>query len=564
MSNGNYSLLLAATFFAVATTAFAVEDIQQLERRIEKKPIEPKATEKPLFPSIQAPLPPEKADKIRFILKKIEISGNTIYSQEELAPLYDSLLGKNISLTDVYTLISQITAKYGSDGYGLSRAYLPAPQGDFQKDGIIKINILEGYIDDVIFEGTFEDNMDMLQSYKTKILAERPISTQTLERYLLLANDLPGISVTSTLNASKTNPGASTLIFKIQDKKYSGFLSFDNRGTKNFGSFQSNVGLSLENPFGFFSKTDFMYANAGFDELHYYSLSHAQTLNSEGTTFKASSTYSDSAPGSQLLRSLQQKSESFSFSVGLEQPIIRTRQTNLTAFTKFDFKDTQSFSMGQHISYDKIRVFRLGANFDYADVFAGINQAILVYSHGLGVLGSIAQNSPLKTRADGDINFNKWTLSLTRTQQLGIIHEALAQFSLKTSFEGQYSLNSLLSAEECGIGGIQYGRAYDSSEIVGDSCMAISIEPQYLFPIQSDYLKYLQMYAYWDMGEAVNRNSTPTNLKHQSITSTGGGFRFGFPYNISGYFEITQPLYRPVISQGNKDTRFFANIAVGF
>jgi len=563
MSKGNYSLLLPI-LFSLSTTVFAAEDIQQLERRVEKKEIKPKATLKPLFPSVEKPLPPEEAEKIKFILKKVEITGSSVYSQEQLAPLYSSLIGSEISLLDIYTVITRITAKYGSDGYGLSRAYLPANQTKIQSTGVIKIGILEGYIDDVIFEGNFDDKRGMLESYKEKILASRPINTSTLERYLLLANDLPGLTVKSQLKASKTNPGASTLIFVAEDKKYSGFVSFDNRGTRNHGSFQSTVGLSLENPFGIFSKTDFLYANAGLDELHYYSLSHAQVLNSEGTTFKATSSYSESFPGSELLRDIEQQSESFSFSVGLNQPLIRTRQMNLSVSTKFDFKDSESISLGQTVSYDKTRVFRLGLNFDYADTFGGINQVIIDYSHGMDVLGSINQNSALKTRADGVINFDKWNLSLSRTQQLGVFHKSLSQVSLKVSMEGQLSANPLLSAEECSIGGSQYGRAYDSSELTGDSCMAVSIEPQYLVPVKSDYFKYIQLYAFWDMGQAHNRNSSPVNPKHLSITSTGGGFRYGLPYNISGSVEIAQPLNRSVISEGDKDTRFFANLAVSF
>lgn len=564
MLNGRYFLFIVTAFFSLTTIAFAIEDIQQLDRRVEQKEIKPKSTAKPLFPKIQEPLAPEKAEKIKFVLKKIEIIGNTVYSQEQLSYLYHSLIGSEISLVDIYTVIGKITAKYGSDGYGLSRAYLPADQRDFQKTGVIKIGILEGYIDDVIFEGNFDDKRGMLDSYKEKILAERPIQVTTLERYLLLANDLPGLSVKSKLQASKTNPGASTLIFANADKKYSGYVSFDNRGTRNHGTFQSKVGLSLENPFGFFSKTDFLYVNAGFDELHYYSLTHSQVLNSEGTTFRASSTYSESEPGSDVLRSIDQNSDSFSFSVGLEQPIIRTRQMNLSASTRFDFKDSKSLSLRQTVSYDKVRVFRLGLNFDYADTFGGINQVIFGYSHGMDVLGSINQKSLLKTRADADINFDKWNVSLSREQQLGVFHPVLANASLKISMEGQFSANPLLSAEECAIGGSLYGRAYDSSEIMGDSCMSASVEPRYLLPIKSDYIQYIQLYAFWDIGQTHNQNSSPVNPRHQSISSTGGGFRYGLPYNVTGAVEIAQPLNRSVISEGDKDTRFFANLSVSF
>jgi hemolysin activation/secretion protein len=564
MPNGKYKLILAVSLLAVATTSFALEDIQQLQKRIEKKPVEPKATIKPLFPEIQQPLPPEQADKIRFVLKKIELVGNTVYSQEQLSPLYEPLLNKEVSLTDIYVLMNKITAKYGNDGYTLSTAYLPVGE-IIKSDGIVKIGIREAYIDNVIIEGNFQDKLGIFNKYKEKILSERPISTKTLSKYLLLANDLPGFSVTSSLEASKENFNASTLIIKAQEKKYSGFVSFDNRGTQNFGPFQSTVGVSLNNPLGILSKTDFLYANAGINEMNYYSLNHAQLLNSEGTTFKASSAHIESEPGSEILRSIQQKSQSFSFSVGLEQPFIRSREMNLTAYSKFDFKDTEGLSLGAKVSNDKIRVFRLGANFDYADPFSAINQAIFEYSRGMDVLGSISQDSPLKTRADGVINFDKMTLSLIRTQNLGIIHPDLSQFGLKVAFEGQYSENALLSGEECGVGGIQYGRGYDSSEILGDSCVTVNVEPQYTMSMDGNpVIKNIQLYGFWDTGEAINRNASASNPRSQTLSSAGGGFRLFLHQNVTSYFEVAQPLDRVVISEGNKDTRFFANVSISF
>ena len=59
---------------------------------------------------------------------------------------------------------------------------------------------------------------DFFTDYARKITADRPTNIRTLERYLLLANDLPGLKFTTTLKASPTSPGASTLIVEVIEK----------------------------------------------------------------------------------------------------------------------------------------------------------------------------------------------------------------------------------------------------------------------------------------------------------------------------------------------------------
>src|SRR5260370_22404947 len=73
-------------------------------------------------PGIEAP---PGAAETKLVIRQIRIVGATVYSDAQLAQLYADLVGKTVTLQAVYDLAQRITAKYGGDGYFLSRALLP-------------------------------------------------------------------------------------------------------------------------------------------------------------------------------------------------------------------------------------------------------------------------------------------------------------------------------------------------------------------------------------------------------------------------------------------------------
>ena len=59
----------------------------------------------------------------------------------------------------------------------------------------------------------------------------------------------------------------------------------------------------------------------------------------------------------------------------------------------------------------------------------------------------------------------------------------------------------LLSPELCGYGGRAFGRAYDPSELVGDSCVELLGELRWDLPLGRDFfLNQVQLYGYGDHG----------------------------------------------------------------
>lgn len=556
-------LLLGVVIFS-PLIAFAQEDASRIEKRFEKPP-EPKSTLQPLIFPIGAELPPEKAVELHFTLKELTIKGNTVFSAEELAPLYTELVGKEVSLLDIYKLRDAITAKYGDAGFGLSKAVVPEQR--IQVDGLVRVDVIEGFVDEVIVEGGTEEQQAFLAHAIEQIKTERPLSVRTLERYLMLANDRFAIKVTATMKQSEKTPAASTLILKVEPApKLGGGASLDNRGTRAVGPIQVNANVAVNALGGRASQTAVNYATVTqMSELQYVAFSHTEVLNNEGTSLNLGWANSISKPGTPDLLLLENKSTSKTWSVKLEHPFIRTRKENLSALVKYENKVSDSESLGTLTSQDKIRSVRLGLNYDKADTYEGINQYLVEYSFGLHGLGSTDDDDPLKSRADGRPDYQKITVNLSRTQELAVLAPMLSKFSVNMAMVGQYSDTGLLSSEEFGVGGQQFGRAYDSSEILGDSGLAGSLELRFTPNTENTLLRYTQLYAFYDGGQTTNHAPlSPTDSKTKSLTSAGLGIRFGLGNYLNGSVEVAQPLTRIVANEDDKNPRLFANISARF
>lgn len=562
--NKKVEFLLVFVGILTPLIAFAQEDASRLEKRFEKPP-EPKSVAKPLLMPIQEQVPPEQAGAIRFTLKELVISGGTVFSKGDMDSLYADLLGREVSLLDIYRIRDAITAKYGNAGFGLSKALVPEQR--IQADGIVHIDILEGFVDEVIVEGATAEQQEFFTHAIAKIKSERPLNTKSLERYLLLANDRFSIKVTSILKKSDKTPSASTLILKVEPApKVEGGASMDNRGTDAVGPVQFNGNISVNGLFGRPSQTTLGYATVErSSELQYWSLTHTDMLTAEGTALTLGWGKSTSKPGTPALVLLDQVSDSENWSVKVSHPFLRTRQENFSGSVKYDQKDTESRSLGAVTSQDKIRSIRFGISYDNADAYGGVNYALVEYSVGLNGWGATDNNSAMKSRADGRSDYQKITFNLSRKQELSHFNPALSKFSVNAALMGQYSGTGLLSSEECGIGGQQFGRAYDSSEILGDSCLAASFELRFTPDTQGTPFKYAQFYGFYDGGKTTNVNPVAAgDPLTKSLTSAGAGVRFGIGPYFTGSIEAAQPLTRIVANKGNENARIFANLSVRF
>jgi hemolysin activation/secretion protein len=165
----------------------------RFERRFGKQP-NPKSTVVPLKPKSIKPVFPSELEKAKFVLNHLLIKGATVYDKRNFKSFYKKYLKKELTLKNIYEIAQKITNKYRNDGYILSKAIIPPQKID---NGVVILQIIEGYIDQVIVQGPLRGPRKLLNAYRRNILRSRPLRSLDLERYLLLIDDLPGVTARS-------------------------------------------------------------------------------------------------------------------------------------------------------------------------------------------------------------------------------------------------------------------------------------------------------------------------------------------------------------------------------
>jgi len=531
-------------------TVPSVAEPQRLEKRFEQ-PTVPGSVMEPEVPKTKSYKPPADLNKIRFILKKIVVKGSTVYSHNAFRRWQRRFIDKKVSLALIYRFAEKITAKYRNDGYLLSRAIV-VPQKI--KNGVVTIQIVEGYIGNLKIRGPVKGSKMFLKSYGKALLRSSPLKAKDLERYLLLIDDLPGVSVESVLVPSKNEPGASALILTLKHKDMDANTGIDNRGTKFNGPIQMRGATNANSVMGFYDRLGIQgVLTSNPDELLFFNGFGEMPVSSEGTKLFISGSFSKSKPGS-TLKQFNVEGDSNTFTVRASHPFIRSRGKNLKGYLGFTSRNSKTDLLNENITDDRLRILKLGMAYDFVDRLRGVNLFSLGLSKGMNIMDASGPGSLKLSRADGRSDFTKLSGDILRLQELGL------GWSLLTEVGWQYAFDSLLSSEEFGLGGPQYVRAYDPSEVTGDHGIAFKLELQKGVKTNWNYLKSLQPYLYFDHGTVALRNTTAVQDSSSSLTAVGLGMRANINKWLSGYIEVGQPLSGDVSAEGNSDPRFFFSL----
>jgi hemolysin activation/secretion protein len=531
-----------ATFLLPVTAVAQVPPSEQPGRERERFVEPPQARAQPSAGVISLPstTAPAGAESIRLTISKVIVTGATVYPDADFAPLYADMLGGEVTLAAVYDLARRITAKYGAAGYVLSRAVVP-PQNFSPRGAVVRIQVVEGYIDNVVWPAEkLARYRDFFSDYTARIVADRPANIRTLERYLLLANDLPGLKFSTSLKPSPTNPNASTLIVEVAEKRIDAVARIDNRGTEARGPWQYLGSASVNNIFG--AHEQFTVTSAGtfqLEELQYFAATYRQVLNSEGLTGFVNASYGFGRPGTDQLRALDYNTRSTVVEAGLSYPVIRTREKNLTV-TGLGFM-TDDYALGAFPTRDRLRGFRLRADADWADSFLGINQVNFTFSQGIDGLGASGNLglTDTPTSTNGRVDFNKVEGTFIRTQPLP------QNFSVFFAAYAQYAFTPLLVSEQCSYGGRFFGRAFDPSQMLGDHCWSVLGEARYDIQTGIKQLTRAQLYAFADHGQVYYVDPALGTPATQHGTSAGGGVRVAWENTYSADLQVAKALEGP-------------------
>jgi hemolysin activation/secretion protein len=520
------------------------------------------APEVVVSPQVGVPAPPGGASAL-FLFKKVVLVGATAYDRKELEGLLEGIfkpyVGQYLSVRKLYELAGFITQRYQKDGYALSKAAVP-PQD--LSEGVVRIQVVEGYIDAVQTQGAFRHShaadaiIDRIRSY-------RPLKVKDLEHDMLLLNDLPGVSVRAVLQrpdrsgSTPPPPGATDLLLIFTDVAAPASVSVDNYGSRYTGPYEAGFQAGLEHDLiGPYQQTVLSGVSAlpESHELQNIQVSHRLMLNGQGTSATLHAAYAHTEPGYQLTSS-EIVSDAYNYGVSVSHPLVRSRTQNVYVGGDFLIEDITTDALGTSLYHDKLTIVSASGSCDAADSWGGANLAQVKLSQGLDLLGATRTGSPDLSRVNGHSDFTRLSATVSRLQA---VTDAVRIYAAGT---GQYAWSPLLVSEQFGFGGQQFGRAYDASELTADDGVAGMAELRYSPPITIPNATS-ELFAFYDIGRLWNYGAIAAV---ESAASTGVGLRFAYGDHVTANLTLAQPLTKEVAAPeyGTGSTpRVFVSVSI--
>jgi hemolysin activation/secretion protein len=467
---------------------------QQIERERQQQMPQRIAPDKPAAPAAMKP-----ATGVVVTVKQFRFVGNTLMTAEQLAPVVAEYLNRPLDFAQLNAAAAAVAEAYRAAGW-VVRAYLP--QQDIQ-DGSVTIQIVEAVFGKLKFEGSLSKRVAPAQIesiFAAQQASGASLNADTLDRALLLADDLPGVAVAGSLVAG-TAERETDLILKLADEPlFVGEVGIDNTGARSTGEDRLTANLNLTSPFGF---GDLLSSNLihtrGSDYLR---LGYTLPVGNDGWRVGLNT----SALDYRLLTFDPDTDKGSSTTVGLEAsyPIIRSRLANLYLNLNYDEKRYDNEFSSVTSSRYEIDSFTVTLNGNLFDNWGGggANSASLAWVEGRQDLGTlnISENAQLDGR------FSKLRYSLSRQQ---VITNDLSFYGL---LSGQKANKDLDSSERFYLGGAYGVRAYPSSEAGGHSGVMTNLEVRWKLP------EGFMLTAFHDYGHISNDAAMSYSLKGAGLS----------------------------------------------
>ncbi|MDO9291606.1 MAG: POTRA domain-containing protein, partial [Hydrogenophaga sp.] len=192
-------LTLLATLAALqgpVAQAQAVPDAGALQQQIDRERL-------PRLPAAAperaaAPEPMRSSGGAAVTVREFRFAGNTRLSAAELAPAVGPYLDRPVDFGQLQAAAAGVAQLYREAGW-VVRTYLPAQD---VKNGVITIQVVEAVFGRVVVEGPAPGRMapaQVVAGFAALLRPGDPLNTQTLDRALLVADDLPGVVVAGSL-----------------------------------------------------------------------------------------------------------------------------------------------------------------------------------------------------------------------------------------------------------------------------------------------------------------------------------------------------------------------------
>ncbi len=481
-----------------------------------------------VLPPTDAARAPASADGPTLMVKGFALTGNTIFTSDELLALVQPWVGKPAGTDQLLDAAEAIKNRYKDAGFFLTQVLVPAQD---VPNGVVTLRVVEARIGETRAEITTQRvSPGIVDGYMKLLPKGAAVTEQSVERPLLLLNDLPGVKVTSVLR-----PGAETgeadLLVKMVDEgnSFGGDGYVDNAGNESTGMVRVGADLVANGLLGFgesWTLGGLISEHNGVDLLRAGVTAPVGTYGTKATLSVTDLNYK--VLGDQF-KALNADGDALVGSLMVQHPVIRSRNFNLFAVAGGDVKKLDDrTSGGQNHNERVLLIGHLGVTGDFRDErFGGsLNSFTLTLNAG---------DNKIKTaiELEKDLNDTSGHKVSGMFEHLDGDYQRLQAItdttSVLLSMRGQFAFQNQDTSEKSSLGGPRGVRAFAVGDGVGDDLFQGTLEVRQRIPAWTLFNAPFVLSAFVDGGRVKNWHD-PVSSDTDNLRTLGG---YGLGLNMT-------------------------------
>ncbi|RXJ78462.1 hemin-binding protein [Arcobacter sp. F155] len=417
-------------------------------------------------------------------VKKFLITGAIQLSNKELKKIVRPYEQKMLSFKDMKDITELITKAYKDKGYFIARAYIPV-QNLQKQNKLLKIAVIEGEYGDFELQNNSLVKDSVLQAKLEGIKKNKIISTESLQRGLLLINETPGVKVINSKIKPGKDVGTSSFVIGLdRTKPYNGYIIVDNYGSPYTGEYRAMAGLDINSPFRIGDKLSISALSS--DDIGLLNGRVAYELPLNGSGLKGSISYAKTTYElGERYKTLDALGDSDSFSANISYPYLLSPQEILNTYlqTSYNKMSDEMRAVDSELKKSTL-VAKLGIDYMKRSlIFGKYSESKIDTSISYGRLKFKEEQDRLSDQDSANTNgdFSKLNIDLENTLILS------EKFTWKNKLQLQYALGdkNLDGSEDMSLGGINGVKLYPSGEESAENGYIYTTELTYNLPSSS-------------------------------------------------------------------------------
>jgi hemolysin activation/secretion protein len=197
----------------------------------------------PGFARLQTPPGSEK----RFVVvRQVNVTNGFPERDAKTRELIAQIEGKRVSVAQIYDFARSLDQAYTAEGYPLVQVRL---EPGSLASGVVSLDIVDGFIERIDVSRAPQDVRPLLLARLRPLLGIRHERMEEIQRRILLAGRLPGLTFNFTRKEG-TRPGGEVLELVATERVVQGTSSVDNRLSTYLGTWEFSQSLRVNNVLG--------------------------------------------------------------------------------------------------------------------------------------------------------------------------------------------------------------------------------------------------------------------------------------------------------------------------